>query len=279
MTSHHPDIFSSGREGELTEIDPQHILDTHDGNVYSSAEATEDDLIADLASHPLRTGAGKPVRIYDSRGDAIPRERAQPVEGAGPVGVFINLKTIRQFFDPHYMDLEHRYNRSNNIDKYHVGHLGGVGCFQTRQPMPILSHVLGKINRAVGDIESLSDGDEGVYSEVDEEGNLQPIQGRQKRPVYGTHTQAYNLSNHFFAPRANEHRMLHGQVTAAACGLFAQTRKTKEVARKAKAKIEIDFPSEAFESQMDSYMPTALRLESVFVVDWSDVKEDFQTGV
>jgi hypothetical protein len=273
------DFFSSGREGELIEVDPDDILRAHGGNVYCSAEATEENVIADLASHPLRTGAGKPIRIYDSDGNAIQRELAEPVEGGGPVGVFINLNTIKQFFESHYMDSEaHRFIRSNDIDKYQVGHLGGVGCFQTRQPMPVLSHVLGKINRAAGDVEPLSDDDEGAYSEVDEEGNLQPIRGRQKHPVYATHTQAYNLSNHFFAPRANEHRMLHGQVTAAASGLFAQTRKTKEVARKAKTKIAVDFPFEAFESQMDSFVPTALRLESVFVVDWLDVKEDFQTG-
>ena len=123
--------------------------------MYSSVEATKENLIADLASNPLRTGNRKPIWIYNVDGNAIQRECAEPVEGAGPTGIFVNLNMVKDFFQLQYMDSKvHCYIHSNDIDMYQVGHLGGIGCFQTQQPMPLLSHVLGKLNQEVGEVES-----------------------------------------------------------------------------------------------------------------------------
>ena len=268
----------------MTPVPVTQILRTH-GRVFASPRASEEDSIEDLNSLPLRDEGGRPIPIYNEEGNPIPRQRAVPDEGANPAGVFLSLNKVSGLFQEQYMDREaRRYVHSNQIDLYPVGHVAGVGCIQTRQPLPLLSDVIRNVNIAVGAMEAPQSDDEGAYEGVNEDGELEPIRRSQKRPVYATHTQAYNLSNHFFAPRANENRITHGQVTAAASGFFAMsgllptTSTSKNHAQKAADKIQMDLPFQVFEAQMEGYIPTALRLEEVVVIDWMDVDEIFQTG-
>ena len=119
------------------------------------------------------------------------------------------------------MDREaRRYVHSNQINLYPVGHVAGVGCIQTWQPLPLLSDVIHNVNIAVGAMEAPQSDNKGAYEGVNEDGELEMICRSQKWPMYATHTQVYNLSNHFFAPWANENCITHGQVTAAVSGFF-----------------------------------------------------------
>ena len=72
-----------------------------------------------------------------------------------------------------------------NQSSYHEN--PSVGCIQTCQPLPLLS---------IGEAVPYEDGDEPLYEDVDEEGNPIPPAGIKKQPIFGTHTQIYNLSLH-----------------------------------------------------------------------------------
>ena len=64
-----------------------------------------------------------------------------------------------------------------------------------------------------------------------------------------------------------------------ASGYFANTPQSKRQAQQALNKILHDLPFEVFKAQIDSSnVPKALQLEQVFVMEWSDVEEDFKSG-
>lgn len=201
-------------------------------------------------------------------------------------GVFLSLDNVKDLFNERFTNDEDtggRYAHSNSIDKYPVGHLPGIGCIQTRQPLPLLFTTVKRINSEVGVLDVIDDDDSDAgYANVDPEGDgdLQRNQrGTNRCPLYGSHTQVYNLSNHFFAPRANRNRITHGQVTAAVSGFFASTQADKRKGEKASRKVKEYLPYQIFETQMDeSRIPKAMRLETVYSLDWQDVKEEYQNG-
>jgi len=183
------------------------------------------------------------------------------------------------FSDPLVPLEERRYIHSNSIDKYPIAHLPNVGCIQTRQPLPMFASIINAINREIGSIIPLEETDDFGYDDVDDDGFILPAHSAHKSPLYATHTQIYNLSTHHFAPRANEFRVLHGQVTAAASGVFAATPSERAAATKAAMKLSHDFPFEVLESQMDGVdIPIALRIEQCFVVECKELDEEYQNG-
>jgi hypothetical protein len=190
------------------------------------------------------------------------------------------LDRVRQMFAEQLVPTEDkRYIHSNSIDKYPIAHLPNVGCIQTRQPLPLFSSVVSAINREIGAVIPPDEADEPEYSDVDDDGFILPARHARRSPLYATHTQVYNLSTHHFAPRANEFRVLHGQVTAAASGFFAATSKERTAAAKSAQKISHDFPFEVLESQIDGVdIPTAIRVEQCFVIDFNQLEDQYRAG-
>ena len=73
--------------------------------------------------------------------------------------------------------------------------------------------------------------------------------------------------------------MLHGQVEAAASSWFALNAMTQQRGQSAVQKISAHLLFEALEAQIDSgNVPTMLRLEQVFVVNLSDMDDEYKTG-
>lgn len=266
-------------EGELVKIPPDDILAEH-VVVFSEPTGEPDDAVPNLNTLPYRDEDNRPILIYDEAGNLIPRTHGQPVEYACQAAVFLALDRVGQMFaEPLTPVEERRYIHSNSIDKYPIAHLPNVGCIQTRQPLPLFSPVVSAINREIGAIIPHDEGEDLNYSDVDDNGFILPTRAARRSPLYATHTQVYNLSTHHFAPRANEFRVLHGQVTAAASGFFASTAAEKNTATKAAQKILHDFPFEVLESQMDGVdIPTAMRLEQCFVIDFRQLDDDYCSG-
>ena len=232
---------------------------------------------------PYQDEDNHPVRIYDQDGNLITRTRGQPAANAEPAAVFLALDKVSQMFSDPLIPMEQKhYVHSNSVDKYPIAHLPNVGCIQTRQPLPFFASVVKAINREVGEIiphEEIDDDDDIAYTDVDDDGFIIPARASRRSPLYATHTQIYNLSTHHFAPRANEFRVLHGQVTAAASGFFAATAAERTKAAKASQIISHDFPFEVLESQIDGVdISTAMCLEQCFVLDLTQVDPQYRNG-
>ena len=251
------------------------------GDVYRTRDGGENDIIDDLENYPLRNGRGEDLPIFDGDGNSIRRTSACPVPGAQPAGMFLALDQANDLFRSGFLPIDReQYAHSNKVDKYPIAHLQSVGCIQTRQPLPLFHPIIKRINDTIGEAVPYEDGDEPLYEDVDEEGNPIPPAGIKKQPIFGTHTQIYNLSTHHFAPHANEYRVLHGQVTAAATSVFAMTSSDRRRGQVAVDKIAVHLPFEALEAQIDGVeIPVSMRLEQVFVVSFDDMDEEYKTGM
>ena len=118
-------------EGSLAPLMVEEILEKH-GPVFSSPNATEEDIIEDLDLYPLMNTAGNLMAVYDQNGHLISRYNVVPAPGAQLAGVFLLLDKVKGLFEEQFMETNKgRYCHSNQIDKYPVGHLPGVGCIQT----------------------------------------------------------------------------------------------------------------------------------------------------
>ena len=267
------------REGTSVRIPVERILAEHDV-VYSRDTAADEDIIEDLDEYPMQNSRGEDVPIFDAEGNSIKRSTARPLPGSKSAAVFLALNKVKSLFRDHSISLNTEgFVHNPNIDKYPIGHLANVGCIQTRQPFPPFSPVVNKINKDVGRVIAYDAGDEPLYDDVDEDGNLVEPAGRVMHPIFGTHTQVYNLSTHHFAPRANEYRVLHGQVTAAASSVFATRLGERSKGKQAVQKLSVHLPFEALEAQIDgASVPTSMRLEQVFVVCFDDLDESYKSG-
>ena len=270
---------ASGKQGVTEAIDPDTIVAEH-GNVYSTPDGNEEDVINNLAEFPLQDRRGKSLPIFDVNGNSIPRMRARPVPGIESAAIFLALGKAKTLFRNHPLSTrELPYVHGNNVDKYPIAHLPNVGCIQTRQPLPLFHPIVQRINRKIGRVVTHEEDEDIPDFEVDEDGDLINHNGVQKHLIFGTHTQCYNLSMHHFAPRANEFRVLHGQVGAAASSWFALNATTWQRGQTAVQKISAHLLFEALEAQIDSgNVPTMLRLEQVFVVNLSDMDDEYKTG-
>src|SRR6266849_273345 len=241
------------------------------------------DIVHDLPALPYQDDDNHPIRIYDQDGNVITRTRGQPAGNAEPAAVFLALDKVSQLFaDPLVPTEQKRYVHSNSIDKYPIAHLPNVGCIQTRQPLPLFASVVKAINREVGEViprHEVDDDNDMEHTDVDDDGFILPARASRRSPLYATHTQIYKLSTHHFAPRANEFRVLHGQVTAAASGFFAATSKERTAAAKSAQKISHDFPFEVLESQIDGVdISTAMRIEQCFVLNLMQLDTQYRNG-
>jgi hypothetical protein len=158
--------------------------------------------------------------------------------------VFVALDRVNRLFSDSrrtYINAKD-YVRVPTINKYPIGFMANVGSIQTRQPFPPMSQTLQLINKDVGRIPQQDPNEEDVYDDVDDDGELIRASERPMTAVFGNATQIYNMSNHSYAPRANEHRALHGHLTAAASGVFATTTAHRNIARTANEQIQHHIP-------------------------------------
>ena len=263
----------------MTEPIPAERIIAQYDDVYATPDGNEEDIIADLAEYPLQNQRGETLPIFDIEGNSISRLKAQPVPGIRSAGIFLALEKAKSLFRNYALSSrELPYAHSNHIDKYPIAHLPNVGCIQTRQPLPLFHPVVQRINRTIGRVVA-QDGEDMPELELDEEGDLINHDGVHKQPIFGTHTQCYNLSTHHFAPRASGFRVLHGQVGAAASSWFTLNATTRQKGQAAVQKIATHLPFEALEAQINSgNVPTSLRLEQVFVVNYDDLDEEYKSG-
>ena len=114
------------------------------------------------------------MAMYDQNRHLISQYNVVPAPRAQLVGVFLLLDKVKGLFEEQFMEMNKgHYCHSNQIDKYPVGHLLGVGCIQTQQPLPLLFKTVRKINRTLGAAIPPESDEEVSYSDIDEFGCLQ----------------------------------------------------------------------------------------------------------
>jgi hypothetical protein len=244
-------------------------MNTSHGNLYEAPTGAEEDLINDYASIPLHDEDGNDVPVFNARGESVNRQQFRPVPNARPAGVFVALDRVGRLFSDSRRTHVHPddYVRVPTINKYPIGFMANIGSIQTRQPFPPMSQTLQLINKEVGRVPDQGTDDEDQYDGVDDDGELIRASERPMTAVFGTATQIYNLSNHSYAPRANEHRALHGHLTAATSGVFATTTAHRNLAKAANEEIQHHLPIEGFEMLSDQRAFSAKgRVEQVFVI-------------
>jgi len=251
------------------------------GNLYEAPTGEEEDLIDDYAAFPLHDDDGNEVPVFNAKGESVNRQRFSPVQGARPGGVFVALDRIGRLFSDSqrtYINPDD-YVRVPTINKYPIGFMANIGSIQTRQPFPPMSQTVQLINKEVGRIPDQEAEDEDEYDGVDDDGELIRASERPMTAVFGNATQIYNLSNHSYAPRANEHRALHGHLTAAASGVFSTTAAHRHAAEAANEKIRHHLPIDGFEmlSEQPAFSAKG-RVEQVFVIMVDRLRPEMTNG-
>jgi hypothetical protein len=258
----------SAFEGIRTPI-PTNTMTTTHGDLYQSPTGEADDVIDDYGNFPLHDEDGKEIPVFNANGESVNRVRFQPIPNAQPAGVFVALDRVNRLFSDWrqtYINPDD-YVRLPTVNKYPIGFMANIGSVQTRQPFPPMAQTLRLINKAVGRIPPQDPDDEDMYDGVDDDGELIRASERPMTAVFGNATQIYNLSNHSYAPRANEHRALHGHLTAAASGVFATTTAHRNTAKVANERIQYHLPIDGFEMLAEQRTFSAKgRVEQVFII-------------
>jgi len=251
------------------------------GDLFEAATGDEGDLIDDYDSFPLHDEDGNEIPVFNTNGESVNRQQFAPIRDAMPGGVFVALDRVgRLFSDPRRTHIHpDDYVRVPTVNKYPIGFMATLGSIQTRQPFPPMSQTLELVNKVVGQVPEPDPNDEDEYDGVDDDGELIRASERPMTAVFGTATQIYNLSNHSYAPRANEHRALHGHLTAAASGVFATTSAQRKIAKAANDEIQYHLPIEGFEmlSEQPAFSAKG-RVEQVFVILVNRLRPEMRNG-
>jgi hypothetical protein len=201
------------------------------------------------------------VPIYNEDGYQVPRRLALTDPGISPLGVLVNLGTIHELFKPNHSDdtlylhgLPGPQNPKVNV--YPQAGLRSAGHFQ-----------------ASGLITSF-------YPLIEQTNVMLRANNENPFPIQGVACQGYNSVMHSTRGYGvQHHEAQQGLVTAAIGGQFACDKSGQEKAKKVRGHLRRSLPHELFDIKISN--PTIkrdLRLENVFVVDVTALKEEDQRG-
>ena len=278
-------LCSAKQVDEWVALDEDHIQAEHD-IIFDSWDIESRNVIEDLSEIPLYDDTGKEIRIYSSDGRKIARRGAHLAPDTKSCGVLVNLRTITSVFQPDDnnvdmeeetdeemdMDEEDRPARATNrvsLSVYPQAFLRDYGHIQAKGPLQLMQPIIETINASFEDdrqdADISSDGPGLIHS--------------TNTPVTGISTQMYNRMFHKAATQAGALDVQRGRLTGALSGGGATTTKGKKTAQLLRRYCNAKLPHARFADRVDiTDCPSALRVESVYVVDMLQIPEHDRDG-
>jgi hypothetical protein len=285
-------------------VDPATILEEHH-EVYDE----NDEPIADLVNLPYEDIDGNDVNIYDSGKNKIERRVQFFSSTAPPGGPLFQLQDATTMFDRfHYGD------RTGNvsISVYPQAFMMQFGHVQANTVLPESHRAAQGINsellsgtrqgpRYSGNSGEQSDNDgdddDDDYQPSDEPSDDDRLLGGEEldtqevddllhrhsvEPLKGVFFQGYNELQHRIARRSGEAETMHGTVTAALAGQYAQQTERRK-ADEMSTYVEREMPFDRMKRKLtsndaDLRPPTDLRLENYWTINFSGIAQEKRTG-
>jgi hypothetical protein len=281
--------FNSSFAVSATEVDHWINTDLNDIRgrhpvVYDSWDPSCRQRVDNLDELPLLDEHGYEKRIYDVNGRKIARRKASIAEWTLPCAILVNLRTVTALFqsdddmavdeDLASDDEEATCSKSHetkiSLSVYPQAFLRDYGHIQAKGPLQLIQPTIQKINSDFPPSDDLGS---------DDVGN---IHGPHVPLVIGISTQMYGEWFHRAATQAGNMDVVRGRMSGAlaAPSLTANTtpknRKTAEVLRKY---CNLALPYTRFADRIPvTNCPSALRVESVYIVDMKCIPENKRNG-
>jgi hypothetical protein len=286
---------------KMQNIDPATILEAR-GMVFDENEQE----ITDLANLPYEDLDGKEIKIFDLEGTLIPRRVPffSPTAPAG--GPLFQLDNVTSMFD-HF----HHGDRTGHVDVsiYPQAFMTRYGHLQANTVLPEFHQAAQAINSDLlsreRPVQTSRDRDSSVGQSDEEDPDYQPsnpsspsddgqplageeldshevedlLHRHAVEPVKGVFFQGYNLLQHRIARRSGGAETMHGMVTAALAGDYAQhTERMK--AEEMSSYVEREMPFNRMKAKLNSDVkpPTDLRLENYWTINFTGIAEKKRTG-
>jgi len=281
--------FNSSFACSATEVDDWINTDLNDIRrrhpvVYDSWDPACRQHVDDLDDLPLLDEHGYEKRIYDTNGQKIARRQASIAEWTSPCAILVNLRTITTLFqsdddmavdeDLDSDDEEATCSKSRenkiSLSVYPQAFLRDYGHIQAKGPLQLIQPMIQKINSNFPPSDDLGSDDIGNIHEP------------QVPLVTGISTQMYGEWFHRAATQAGNLDVIRGRMSGALAAPSATAtttptnRKTAEVLRKY---CSLALPHARFADRIRvANCPSALRVESVYIVDMKCMPEDRRNG-
>jgi hypothetical protein len=262
-------------DADLDDIRARHPV------IYDSWDPSCRHQVDHLDVLPLLDEHGYENRIYDVNGRKIARRKASIAECTLPCAILVNLRTVTALFqsdddmsideDPPSDDEEPTSSKSHqnkiSLSVYPQAFLHDYGHIQAKGPLQLMQPTSQKINSQFPPSDDL-DSDDINIAHV-------PL-------VTGISTQMYNDWFHRAATQAGNLDVVRGRISAALAAPLpnantsTKNRKTAEVLKKY---CNLALPYARFADRTHvANCPTALRVESVYIIDMRCIPENRRNG-
>ena len=246
--------------------------------IYDSWDQSCRKQIGDLQSLPLHDENGHENRIYDVNGRKIARRNALISDLTLPYGLLVNLRTVTSLFESDDMDVDddlynddeeifQRYKHKENkvsLSVYPQAFLHDYGHIQAKGSLQLILPTIQRINS------DLIDNHDDSFDEP-----------RNTSMVTAISTQMYNEFMHRAATQAGALDVVRGRISGAlsAPPVSRATPRNQRMADTLQRYCELGLPHKRFAQRMQiPDCPTALRVESVYIIDMNCIPEDKRTG-
>ncbi|KAF8873034.1 hypothetical protein BD779DRAFT_1477248 [Infundibulicybe gibba] len=217
-----------------------------------------------LGELPLRDNNGERIRLYNRRGEEIPR--MEYTHRGTPCGLLVNFENIDTLFPQETSyQMDGKLPVSTTVNRYPQAYLRDHGHIQADNVLATFLPVLEQINEAIQHPPGSEPQEDEVFRDIP--------------PVTGISCQVYNELAHRYRPDVQHHDVQLGRQTAALAGTHAETPKDQAAAARHRAKCTPDLPYENFRQIISTPNQNVnLRVEQVFKVDLAAVKPRYCTG-
>jgi hypothetical protein len=282
--------FDSSFPCSATEVDDWintdlDIIRTRHPVIYDSWDPACRQRVDDLDNLPLLDEHGYEKRIYDTNGRKIARRQASIAEWTSPCAILVNLRTVTALFqsdddmavdeDLASDDEEATCSKSHankiSLSVYPQAFLRDYGHIQAKGPLQLIQPTIQKINSDFPPSDDLGSDDD-----------IGNIHMPQVPLVTGISTQMYGEWFHRAATQAGNMDVVRGRMSGALAApsptatTTPKNRKTAEVLRKY---CNVALPHARFADRIRvTNCPSALRVESVYIVDMKCIPEDQRNG-
>lgn len=271
---------------EWIDIDPGQIVQRHP-IIYDSWDPTCRQVIDDLQSLPLHDELDQEMRIYDSNGRKIARQNASISNSTIPCGLLVNLRTVTSLFHSHDdMDIdedlfdEDENNRQRlkrnklSLSIYPQAFLHDYGNIQAKGSLELMQPIIQRLNSDFLQLINNTGNDE---DDDDNEHNPLP----NTSLITAISTQMYNEFMHQAATQAGALDVVRGRMSSA-LAVPPNDRATQSNLRMGDALqryCNLALPHARSVERMDvTDCPTALRVESVYIIDMKSIQENKRNG-
>jgi hypothetical protein len=265
-------------EADLNDVKARHPI------IYDSWDLSCREQVHDLGALPLLDEHGHENRIYDANGRKIARRSASIDEWTSPCAILVNLRTVTSLFQSDddmsvdddlpsddEDDPRPKHNRNKiSLSVYPQAFLHDYGHIQAKGPLQLMQPTIQKINSEFPPSDDFGSDD------------FDNIQAFQLPLVSAISTQMYNEWFHRAATQAGNLDVVRGRISAALAAPLPganptpKNRKTADVLKKF---CNIALPYARFADRIrETDSPSALRVESVYIVDMKCIPENKRNG-